>query len=101
MCTIAQPSHNNATNSWWDGKLGIWSMGVWKPVEQASQNHPREKLVWKNKSISCVVYDELLKDKLISAIITKWPPGDRAVRCIKIQQGGSTVHIENNDPVFL
>ena len=41
--------------------------------------------MWKNKSIPHVVSCELLKDKLIPAIIVKWSPGDRAVRCIKIQ----------------
>ena len=48
-----------------------------------------------------VVYHQLLLDKLIPTFIVKWPPGDRAVRWIKIQQDGPKAHIDNNDLEFL
>ena len=58
-------------------------------------------LSWKNSTITHIVYCQLLKAKLVSAIIAKWPPGDRVVRHNKIQQDGAKVHIENNNPEFL
>ena len=46
------------------------------------------------------VYRDLLKTKLITSIIAKWPPGDRATQCICIQQDGAKVHIYNDDDDF-
>ena len=54
-----------------------------------------------DKTMSHVVYCELLKGKLIPAIIAKWPPGDRDTRNIEIRQDGAKAHILNNDPEFL
>ena len=35
-----------------------------------------------------------MKRQLISAVIAEWPPGDRVIRCIRVQQDGAEVHIE-------
>ena len=31
---MACPCHNNATNSWWGGKLCIWLVGMWEVAKQ-------------------------------------------------------------------
>ena len=82
-----------------------WQIGhlagvVMETSRMSITNCPRGTLVWKYKSITCMVYCELLKDNLIPAIIVKWPPGGRVVRHVRIQQGGAKVHIENNNPEF-
>ena len=57
--------------TWWDGKLGIWPVGVW---EAANNDHGIVKcgaLVRKNKSTMCDVSRELLKTKLIPSLMEK------------------------------
>ena len=49
LCAVARPRFNPCSNSWWDGKLGIWSIGDWEPAKQKSKNRPKGTLVWKKR----------------------------------------------------
>ena len=50
LCAVVHPHFNPSTNSWWDGKLGIWPIGDWEPAKRASKDRPRGTLVLKPKS---------------------------------------------------
>ena len=100
LCPVARPCFNTSVNSWWDGKLGIWPIGDWEPAQQGSKNRPKGTLVWKNKTVTKVVYRDLLINKLIPAILEKWPRSNRMSRTIYIQQDGAKNHIREDDEEF-
>ena len=100
LCTVARPCFSMSANSWWDGKLGIWPIGDWEPAQRVSKNRPKGTLVWKNKTVTKVVYGDLLINKLIPAILEKWPRRDRMSRTIYIQQDGAKNHICEDDKEF-
>ena len=99
LCAVARSRFNTSVNSWWDGKLGIWPIGDWEPEQQGSKNRPKGTLVWKNKTVTKVVYRDLLINKLILFIL-KWPRRDRMSRTIYIQQDGVKNHIREDDEEF-
>ena len=101
LCAIARPRFNTSTGSWFDGKIGIWPIGEWAPALQLSRNHPRGTPVWNNHTITHELYRDCLIQKLIPAIVEKWPVADRANRKIMIQQDGAKSHFKNDDAVFL
>ena len=37
--TVVHPCYNTSTKTWWDGKLGIWPIGVWEVAKQQLQHH--------------------------------------------------------------
>ena len=100
LCAVARPRFNTSANSWWDGKLGIWPIGDWEPAQRGSKNRPKGMLVWKNKMVTKVVCRDLLINKLIPAILDKWPRRDRMSRTIYIQQDGAKNHIHEDDEEF-
>ena len=100
LCAVARPCFNTSVNSWWDGKLGIWPIGDWEPAQRGSKNRPYGMLVWKNKTVTKVVYRDLLINKLTPAILDKWPRRDRMSRTIYIQQDDAKNHIRENDEEF-
>ena len=100
LCAVARPRFNTSANSWWDGKLGIWPIGDWEPAQWGLKNRPKGTLVWKNKTVTKVVYRDLPINKLIPAILDKWPRGDRMSRTIYIQQDGAKNHIREDDEEF-
>ena len=100
LCAVVRPCFNMSVNSWWDGKLGIWTIGDWEPVQWGLKNRPKGTLVWKNKTVAKVVYRELLINKLILAILDKWRRRDRMSRTIYIQQDGAKNHIREDDKEF-
>ena len=100
LCAVTRPHFNLSVNSWWDGKLGIWSIGDWEPVKWGSKNRPKGMLVWKNKTVTKDVYRDLLINKLILAFLEKWPRRDRVSRTIYIQQDGVKNHICEDDEKF-
>ena len=100
LCAVARLHFNTPANSWWDGKLGIWPIGDWEPAQRRSKNRPKGMLVWKNKMVTKVVYRDLLINKLIPAILDKWPRRDRMSRTIYIQQDGAKNHIREDDKEF-
>ena len=100
LCAVARPRFNTSVNSWWDGKLGIWPIGDWEPAQRGLKNRPKGMLVWKNKMVTKDVYRDLLINKLIPAILDKWPRRDRMSRTIYIQQDGAKNHIREDNEEF-
>ena len=56
--------------------------------------------MWKNKTVTKEVYQDLLISKLLLAIMEKWPRRDRLSRKIFIQQDGAKNHISEDDLAF-
>ena len=100
LCAVARPRFNPCSNSWWDGKLGIWPIGDWEPVKWKLKNRPKGTLVWKNKIVTKEVYRNLLISKLIPSILEKWPRRDMLSRKIFIQQDRARIHISCDDRLF-
>ena len=99
LCAMARPRWDNTTNTYWDGKIGIWPVGEFVPAQRASRNRPRGTPVWKNISITRDVYRDLLIQQLLPAVIAKWPVG--CGRDILIQQDGAKSHIRADDEEWL
>ena len=95
-----RPCLNAYSNSWWDGKLGIWPIGDWEPVKWKLKNRPKGTLVRKNKIVTKEVYWDLLISKLIPSILEKWPRRDMLSRKIFIQQDRAKNNISCDDKLF-
>ena len=97
---VARPRFSPCSNSWWDGRLGIWPIGDWEPAKWKLKNRPKGTLVWKNKTVTKEVYQNLLISKLIPSILEKWPRRDMLSRKIFIQQDRGKTHISCDDKLF-
>ena len=100
LCAVARPHFNPCSNSWWDGKLGIWPIGDWEPAKWKSNNRHKGTLVWKNKIVTKEVYHDLLISKLIPSILENWPRRDRLSRKTFIQQDRAKTHISCDNKLF-
>ena len=56
--------------------------------------------MWKNKTVTEDVYEDLIISKLLPAVMVKWPRRDKLSRKIYIQQDGAKNHISEDDKVF-
>ena len=102
LCAQARPRWDNNANQMWDGKIGIWPIGEYKPATRTSVNRPAGTPVWKNQKVNKDKYRELLLEKVIPAIKDKWPRqswNDNTV-VIRIQQDGASAHISPDDEAF-
>ena len=72
LCAQARPRFDTSSNSWWDGKLGIWPIGHVVNALRNSVNHPAGTPGWENLTITRPVYRSRLIDKLLPAILAKW-----------------------------
>ena len=100
LCAVVRPHFNPCSNSWWDGKLGIWPIRDWELVKWKLKNRPKGMLVWENKIVTEESYWDLLISKLIPSILEKWPRRDMLSRKIFIQQDRAKNHISCDDKLF-
>ena len=99
LCAQARPRWDPHRNAYWDGKLGIWPVGSWKPAQRTSIQRAAGTMVWHNETVTRDVYRRLLVQKLLPAIETLWPRGEWANPSvvIRVQQDGPQSHIKPND----
>jgi len=99
LCAQARPRWDPATNSMWDGKLGIWPIGKYTVAQRTSANRPAGTTEWENETIDNDAYRHLLVNKVFTAIMDKWPAGQFADPNfkIKIQQDGAGGHCCHTD----
>jgi hypothetical protein len=94
LCAQARP--RMVDDRMWDGKIGIWPFGYVGEAQRRSKHRPRGAPVWKNESVKQEVYRRYMLDKVIPAIIDKFPM--RYLKeGVKIQQDGSTAHLPEGD----
>ena len=100
LCAVVRPHFNPCSNSWCDGKLGIWPIGDWELAKWKLKNRPKRTLVWRNKDVTKEVYWDLLISKLIPSILEKWPRRDMLSRKLFIEQDRAKNHISCDDKSF-
>jgi hypothetical protein len=75
LCAQARPRVlPDGTHS--DGKNGIRPVGRWELAVKTSQNRPVGTPLWIDLSINTEVYLDLLFNKVVPAVIEKWPQHD-------------------------
>ena len=103
VCAQARPRLDTATGRVWDGKIGIWPVGKWVPAQRKSSNRARGTLEWKDENVTAEVYRNVLIEKVLPAIVDKWPKGEMNNNSIQIgiQQDGAKAHIAPTDSTWL
>ncbi|XP_042012385.1 uncharacterized protein LOC121760850 [Salvia splendens] len=82
-----------------DGKIGIFPFTKQVAAKRSSKNRQAGTMETKPiESITTDVVRDCLINKILPAIIAKWPDG--ATKVFKIQQDNARPHIKDNDPVF-
>ncbi|GMF44230.1 unnamed protein product [Phytophthora fragariaefolia] len=81
------------------GKLGTWRFVVHTLVERTSRNRPAGTPLVKAVTARQENYRAMLIDKLLPAILSKWPGGGRGAR-IMIEQVNASPHIDPKDSAF-
>ena len=101
LCAVARPRHDTASNTAFDGKIGIWPFTELVPAQRNSRNRPAGTMELKNLVVTKEVYKQFIVEKLIPAIELKWPQGYRN-RPIRIQQDNARPHgnATNADPAL-
>ena len=100
LCAVARPRWDPHRNQHFDGKLGIWPFVITEEAKRASRNRPKGTLETKVIMVNQPTYREMLINKLLPAILQKWPTSFRD-QTIKIQQDNARPHISVDDPQWL
>jgi hypothetical protein len=85
----------------WDSKLGIWPFGHVGQAQRKSKYRPAGAPVWENESVDRDTYRQYMLDKVIPAILEKFPMRILQNGGVKIQQDGAKSHIPDNDKEWL
>ena len=71
---VAQPRHNYNKHVMFDGKLGCWTLTEVMPFKRNSSHRPKWTMVKTPvTSVTKEVVKEVLINKLIPSIVTKFP----------------------------
>ncbi|ETV85481.1 hypothetical protein H257_03211 [Aphanomyces astaci] len=95
LCAVARPRYVHGAEMWWDGKIGIWPIVESVQAQRASVNRPAGTLETKSITVTKEVYRTFLLDKVLPAIVAKWPRGDD--RAIKLQHDNARAHATPSD----
>ena len=95
IAAVARLRHNPATNSAFDGKIGLWAFTDKVPAVRSSRNRPAGTLVTKCVEVTKETYKAKLIDGVIPAIKAKWPAATRH-NPIFIQQDNAKPHRVND-----
>jgi hypothetical protein len=98
LAAIARPRYNEQGECTFDGKIGMWPIVERTQAQRTSNN--RAAGTWETKPVNVDrdVYRQMMIEKVLPAIKTKWPDHGR---CVIIQQDGAKSHIHENDPAFV
>lgn len=100
IAAVARPRHNPATNSPFDGKIGMWAFTEKIPAVRRSRNRAAGTLVTKCVEVTKETYKAKLIDSVIPAIKEKWPAGTRR-HTIFLQQDNAKPHRINAEEDLL
>ena len=103
IAALARPRFDYSRNQMFDGKIGIWPFSEIVNAKRASKNRPKGTPEVKPiTSVTKVHNRNMIIEKIIPAIVDKWP---RSVRNdtpkVFIQQDNAGPHIAVDDPEFL
>lgn len=99
LCAQARP--RMVRGRLWDGKIGLWPVGHIEEATRSSKNRPKGSPVWKNETINRDKYRQLMIDKVLPAILAKFPVTYLRDIGVRIQQDGAKSHIADNDKEWL
>jgi hypothetical protein len=101
MCAVARPRYDEASDSWWDGKIGMWPFAEQRPALKNSRNRPAGTLEWKSTKVNMAVSRAMMIDNVLPAIAEKWPRGDDdVVPPLFLQMDNAPAHCSTNDPAI-
>ncbi len=85
MCltAMARPRQDPVTGVWWDGKIGTWFFVHKVAAKRNSKNRPAGTLETETYNVNKENSTEMYIDKLLPAIIEKWPAWEE--RVVRIQ----------------
>ncbi|XP_042051481.1 uncharacterized protein LOC121796763 [Salvia splendens] len=99
MCAVCRPLFGVHGEVLFDRKIGIFPFTKQVAAKRSSKNRQTGTMETKPiESITTDVVRECLINKILPAIIAKWPDG--ATKVLKIQQDNARPHIKDNDPAF-
>ena len=99
LCAVARPRWDPHLKQYWDGKIGMWPFAVQRAAARSSRNRPKGTMEWKPLSVTKQVYRDYMINKVLPAIVEKWPVASRNSP-ILIQHDNAPSHISNDDPAF-
>jgi hypothetical protein len=98
LCAQARP--RMIQGELWDGKIGIWPIGHMEPAKRASKNCAAGTPIWVNDSVTREMYHQYLLDKVVPAILARFPKAYLDRHGVRIQQDGAKSHIQDDDEEF-
>ncbi|CAM9901585.1 unnamed protein product, partial [Pylaiella littoralis] len=96
LAAVARPRWNHATNSLFDGKIGLWAFTEKVRAQRSSRNRAAGTMVTKCVEVTMETYKEKLINGVIPAIKEKWPAATRG-NTIFCQQDNAKPHRVNDD----
>jgi hypothetical protein len=87
-----------------DGKIGVWPIVEYVPAARASKNRPRGTIETKPLSVTKELYVDFLCNKLVPAVLSKWPRTTRGrhdVIPVGMQQDNPNTHMKTADPMWI
>ncbi|KAE8984945.1 hypothetical protein PF010_g14980 [Phytophthora fragariae] len=96
LAAVARPRTDPRTGAFFDGKIGLWAFLTHEPAQRSSRNRPAGTLVPNEQSVNKSTYREMLVERVLPAIRTKWPGATSGERIV-IQQDNAPPHISSDD----
>ena len=91
LAAVARPRWDFKKKRMWDGKIGMWLIGQFKPAVRNSRNQPKGTLVFKDEKVNREKYLQIILDEVLPAIIEKCLAAMKA-NVIVIQQDNAKPH---------
>ncbi|ETV88284.1 hypothetical protein H257_01576 [Aphanomyces astaci] len=90
LAAVARPRKDVRRNQTFDGKFGIWLFVTQVPARRTSRKRAAGTLETKAVNVGRVAYEDILRNKLNPAIVSKWP---RDTKNIRLQQDNALAHV--------
>ncbi|KAJ0391764.1 hypothetical protein P43SY_012098 [Pythium insidiosum] len=98
LAAVARPRFDPHRKTWFDGKIGLWSLTEKYVAKRASRNRPAGTVCTRNvETVDRHLYKKYIIESVIPGIKAKWPRKDRG-RVIFIQQDNAKPHLPPTDP---
>lgn len=102
LAANARPRYDADGNCTFDGKIGMWPFVEQRAAINNSKNRKAGTMETHCVSVTKDVYRKFVIDKVLPAIITKWPR-DRSMRVqrIALQADNPHTHFKETDPLWV
>ena len=98
MCVLTRSQYVLETDLWFDGKIACIPIAERVQAKRASKNRQRGTYELKSKTLNKALYKHYLKEKVIPAILEKWPrkmqpDGSFEEETVWLQQDNAPAHV--------